>query len=140
MSQTPAPLPDSEALEAELARLRAEVEALREAIRITGAGFERLLRFVRPGVQEFEIEAELAHEFIRQRARGFAYPPIIASGANACVLHYITNHCTCHEGDLLLLDVAANYANYNADLTRTLPVSGRYTERQRQVYAAVLRV
>lgn len=118
----------------------AEVEALQEAIRITKAGFLRLLKFVRPGVQEFEVEAELAHEFIRQRARGFAYPPIIASGANACVLHYVTNHQPCQEGDLLLLDVAANYANYNADLTRTIPVNGRFSARQCQVYSSVLRV
>lgn len=117
-----------------------EITALNEAIRITGDGFQRLLKFVKPGVQEFEIEAELAHEFIRQRARGFAYTPIIASGANACVLHYITNHCQCQDGELLLLDVAANYGNYNADLTRTIPVNGKFTPRQRQVYEAVLRV
>lgn len=117
-----------------------ELEALREAIRITEDGFRRLLKFVRPGVYEYGIEAELAHEFIRQRARGFAYTPIIASGANSCVLHYITNHCQCRDGDVLLLDVAANYANYNADLTRTIPVNGRFTPRQRQVYDAVLRV
>jgi Xaa-Pro aminopeptidase len=91
-------------------------------------------------VHEFEIEAELSHEFIRQRARGFAYTPIIGSGANACVLHYITNHCQCQDGEMLLLDVAANYGNYNADLTRTIPVNGHFTERQRQVYDAVHRV
>lgn len=118
----------------------AEVEALREAIRITEDGFRRLLNFVKPGVYEYEIEAELAHEFIRQRARGFAYTPIIASGASACVLHYITNHQQCQPGDMLLLDVAANYANYNADLTRTIPVNGRFNARQCQVYSAVLRV
>lgn len=118
----------------------AEIEALREAIRITGEGFQRVCRFVKPGVWEYEVEAELAHEFIRQRARGFAYTPIIASGPSACVLHYITNHQRCKDGDLLLLDVAANYANYNADLTRTIPVNGRFTPRQRQVYDAVLRV
>lgn len=117
-----------------------ELTALNEAIRITGDGFNRLLKFVKPGVQEFEIEAELSHEFIRQKARGFAYTPIIASGANACVLHYITNHCQCQDGELLLLDVAANYGNYNADLTRTIPVNGKFTTRQRQVYDAVLRV
>ncbi|MBK8090577.1 MAG: aminopeptidase P N-terminal domain-containing protein [Verrucomicrobiaceae bacterium] len=117
-----------------------EITALNEAIRITGDGFERLLRFVKPGVHEFEIEAELTHEFLRQRARGFAYTPIIATGANACVLHYITNHCQCQDGELILLDVAANYANYNADLTRTIPVNGRFTPRQRLVYDAVLRV
>jgi Xaa-Pro aminopeptidase len=117
-----------------------ELGALSEAIRITEAGFHRLLKFVKPGVHEFEIEAELAHEFIRQRARGFAYTPIIATGANACVLHYITNHCQCQDGEMLLLDVAANYGNYNADLTRTIPVNGRFTQRQRQVYDAVLRI
>lgn len=117
-----------------------EIEQLKEAIRITDSGFRRLLNFVKPGVHEFEVEAELAHEFIRNRARGFAYTPIIATGGNACVLHYITNHCQCMDGDLLLLDVAANYGNYNADLTRTIPVNGRFTPRQRQVYEAVLRV
>lgn len=117
-----------------------ELQALQEAIRITECGFRRLLQFVKPGVCEFEVEAELAHEFIRQRARGFAYPPIIASGPAACVLHYVTNHATCRAGDLLLLDVAANYANYNADLTRTIPVNGTFSTRQCQVYSAVLRV
>lgn len=116
----------------------AELAPLNEAIRITSDGFNRLLKFVKPGVHEFEIEAELAHEFIRQRARGFAYTPIIGSGANACVLHYITNHCECQDGEMLLLDVAANYGNYNADLTRTIPVNGKFTLRQRQVYDAVL--
>jgi Xaa-Pro aminopeptidase len=118
----------------------AELVSLNEAIRITSDGFNRLLKFVKPGVHEFEIEAELAHEFTRQRARGFAYTPIIGSGANACVLHYITNHCECLDGELLLLDIAANYGNYNADLTRTIPVNGKFTPRQRQVYEAVLRV
>ena len=118
----------------------AELDLLREAVRITRDGFLRLLRFVKPGVHEFEVEAELAHEFLRQRAGGFAYTPIIASGANACVLHYITNHCECRDGEMLLLDVAAKYANYNADLTRTIPVNGRFTDRQRAVYNAVLRV
>ncbi len=117
-----------------------EINALNEAVRITSDGFDRLLKFVKPGVHEFEIEAELSHEFLRQRARGFAYTPIIATGGNACVLHYITNHCQCQDGELLLLDVAANYGNYNADLTRTIPVNGKYTPRQRQVYDAVLRV
>jgi Xaa-Pro aminopeptidase len=117
-----------------------EITALNEAIRITSDGFDRLLKFVKPGVHEFEIEAELSHEFIRQRGRGFAYTPIIATGGNACVLHYITNHCQCQDGEMLLLDVAANYGNYNADLTRTIPVNGKFTARQRQVYDAVLRV
>jgi len=117
-----------------------ELSALSEAVRITEDGFRRLLKFVKPGVHEFEIEAELIHEFTRQRARGFAYTPIIATGKNACVLHYITNHCQCQDGEMLLLDVAANYGNYNADLTRTIPVNGRFTVRQRQVYDAVLRI
>lgn len=117
-----------------------ELQALNEAIRITDSGFRRLLKFVKPGVHEFEIEAELAHEYLRNRASGFAYPPIIGSGANACVLHYVTNNTECKDGEMLLLDVAARYGNYNADLTRTIPVNGRFTERQRNVYNAVLRV
>jgi Xaa-Pro aminopeptidase len=118
---------------------QAELDLLKEAIDTTGRGFRRLLRFVKPGVHEHEVEAELAHEFIRRRGR-FAYNPIIASGANACVLHYNQNDQPCKAGDLLLLDVAASYANYNADLTRTIPVGGRFTRRQKQVYNAVLRV
>jgi Xaa-Pro aminopeptidase len=94
---------------------------------------------VKPGVTEYEIEAEFIHEFTRNRAV-FAYGPIIASGANACVLHYHQNDQVCKKGDLLLLDVAAAYANYNSDLTRTIPVSGKFTRRQKQVYNAVLRV
>lgn len=117
-----------------------ELRTLNEAIRITDSGFRRLLKFVKPGVHEFEIEAELAHEYLKNRASGFAYPPIIGSGANACVLHYVTNDAECKDGEMLLLDVAARYGNYNADLTRTIPVNGRFTERQRDVYNAVLRV
>ncbi|MGE3308658.1 MAG: aminopeptidase P family protein [Limisphaerales bacterium] len=117
----------------------AEIDLLRKACSITRDGFERVARFVQPGVFEHEVEAEFAHEFIRQRA-GFAYNPIIASGPNACILHYNDNDRPCRDGDLLLLDVAAVYANYNADLTRTIPVNGRFTRRQRQVYEAVLRV
>jgi Xaa-Pro aminopeptidase len=116
----------------------AELALIRRACGITGQGFRRLLRTVRPGVMEFEAEAELAHEFIGRRAQ-FAYNPIIASGANACTLHYNRNDRPCRAGDLLLLDVAAGYANYQSDLTRTIPVSGRFTKRQRQVYDAVLR-
>lgn len=117
-----------------------EIALIREACRITRDGFLRLLKFVRPGVHEFEVEAELAHEYLRQRAGGFAYPPIIASGANACCLHYSTNHGICGDGQVLLIDAAATYGNYNADLTRSLPVSGRFTARQREVYDALLRV
>ncbi len=117
----------------------AEIRLLQQACDITRAGFERVCRFVRPGVSEHEVEAEFSHEFLRQRAT-FAYNPIIASGPNACVLHYLDNDQPCRDGDLLLLDVAAAYANYNSDLTRTIPVNGRFTERQRRVYEAVLRV
>lgn len=117
-----------------------EVDLLQRACNITADGFNRLLGFVRPGVREYEIEAELLHEFIRQGAKGFAYQPIIASGANSCVLHYIANDQICRDGDLVLLDVAAEYANYNSDLTRTLPVNGKFTPRQRAVYDAVHRI
>jgi Xaa-Pro aminopeptidase len=117
-----------------------EIDLMQEACNITALGFERVLRFVRPGVKEYEIEAELAHEFLRNASRGFAYEPIIASGANSCVLHYIENDKVCKDGDILLLDVGAEYANYNADLTRTIPVNGKYTQRQKEVYNAVLRI
>lgn len=117
-----------------------EITLLNRAMDITKDGFERILKFVKPGVWEYEIEAEFIHEFIRQRSKGFAYTPIIASGKNACVLHYIENNQQCKDGDVILLDVAAEYANYNADLTRSIPVNGRYTKRQREVYDAVLRV
>jgi len=117
----------------------AELAMIRKACAITARGFQRVLKFTRPGVRESEVEAELAHEFIRAGTR-FAYLPIIASGANTCCLHYVANSNACRKGDLLLLDVAASYANYNADMTRTIPVSGRFTRRQKQVYQAVLRV
>lgn len=117
-----------------------EIALIQQACNITEKGFRRLLPFVMPGVMEFEIEAELIHEFIRNRSKGFAYTPIIASGKNANVLHYIENNQQCKEGELLLLDVAAECANYSSDLSRTIPVSGRYTDRQKQVYNAVLKV
>jgi Xaa-Pro aminopeptidase len=116
-----------------------ELAALKKAIAITNDGFHRLLKFVRPGVSETEVEAELAHEYIRQRGK-FAFNPIIAAGANACVLHYLSNDSVCNDGDLLLLDVAAAYGNYNADITRTIPINGKFTPRQKEVYNAVLRV
>ncbi len=127
-----------------LHRLRAvksetEIGILKKACAITEAGFRRVLPFVRPGVTETEVEAEFAHEFIR-RGGQFAFGPIIARGANACVLHYGDNSDTCRKGDLLLLDVAASHANYNSDMTRTIPVGGRFSARQRKVYNAVLRV
>lgn len=117
-----------------------EIALLQTACDITEKGFRRVLEFVRPGVWEFEIEAEFLHEFIRNRSRGFAYTPIIASGKNANVLHYIENAEKCREGDLILMDVGAEYANYSSDMTRTIPVSGTFTKRQRQVYNAVLEV
>jgi Xaa-Pro aminopeptidase len=117
-----------------------EVELIEKACVITEQAFRRILKFVKPGVIEYEIEAEYAHEFLRNGSRGFAYEPIVASGADSCVLHYIENSKACKDGDVLLLDVGAEYANYNADLTRTIPVNGKYTKRQKEVYNAVLRV
>ncbi len=117
-----------------------ELDLMQHACDITEKGFRRILSFVKPGVWEYEIEAELLHEFVRNRSKGFAYTPIIASGNNANVLHYIENNEQCKDGDLILFDIAAEYANYKSDLTRTIPVSGRYTKRQRDVYDAVLRV
>ena len=116
-----------------------EVKQIKQAIEVTARGFRRVLRMVKPGVTEYEIEAEWAKEFIKRRSK-FAYTPIVASGGNACVLHYLQNDQTCRKGELLLMDVGACYANYNADLTRTIPVSGKFTRRQKQVYNAVLRV
>lgn len=117
-----------------------EIELLQRACDITEQAFRRVLKFVKPGVKEYEIEAEWAHEFLRNGSRGFAYEPIIASGPNACVLHYIENNKACQDGDVLLLDVGAEYANYNADLTRSIPVNGKFSKRQKDVYNAVLRV
>ncbi|HEX7652314.1 MAG TPA: M24 family metallopeptidase, partial [Verrucomicrobiae bacterium] len=116
-----------------------EIAAIKAACDLTGRRFKRLLKFVKPGVQEYEVEAELAHEFIRHKG-SFAYPPIIAAGANNNILHYNQNDQPCKNGDLLLLDVAAGLANYMSDLTRTIPVNGRFTPRQRKVYQAVLRI
>ncbi len=116
-----------------------ELELLREAVDITAKGFRCTLRFVKPGVTEYEVEAEMAREFIKRRGK-FAYTPIIASGKNNCVLHYLQNDQVCKKGQLLLMDVASSYANYNADLTRTIPVSGKFNRRQKKVYNAVLRV
>ena len=117
-----------------------EVELTKKACGITRDAFVRVLKFVQPGVTEYEIEAEITHEFLRQRASGHAYSPIIASGRNAIVLHYTDNNQICHDGDVILFDFAAEYANYNADMSRSIPVNGRYTKRQRAVYNAVLRV
>ena len=117
-----------------------EIDLIQKACHITEKGFRRVLDFVKPGVWEYEIEAEYIHEFIRNRSKGFAYTPIVASGFNANVLHYIENNQQCKDGDMLLMDVGAEYANYSSDMTRTIPVNGRFTDRQRAVYNAVLRV
>ncbi|MEN0005087.1 MAG: aminopeptidase P N-terminal domain-containing protein [Bacteroidota bacterium] len=117
-----------------------ELEVLQKAIGITAKAFDQVLEMVRPGVAEYEIEAEITATFIRHRASGHAYSPIVASGANNCVLHYVQNKETCQAGDLLLLDFGAEYANYASDMSRTIPINGQFTKRQRQVYDAVLRV
>ena len=117
-----------------------EIKIMQRACDITEAGFRRLLGFIKPGVGEWEIEAELLHEFVRRGSRGFAYQPIIGAGKNACVLHYVENDKICQDGSLVLMDVAAEYAGWSSDLTRTVPVNGKFTSRQRDVYDAVLRV
>jgi Xaa-Pro aminopeptidase len=117
-----------------------ELKLMQNACNITDKAFRRTLGFVKPGVWEFEIEAEIMHEFLKNRSRGFAYTPIIASGNNANVLHYIENNQECKSGELILLDVGAEYANYNSDMTRTIPVSGKFSKRQKEVYNAVNRV
>ena len=117
-----------------------EIDILQKACDITEAGFRRVLGFIRPDAGEWEVEAEYLHEFVRRGSRGFAYTPIIGGGKNACVLHYIENDKRLRDGDLLLMDVAAEYAGWNADMTRTVPVNGRFTPRQRDVYNSVLRV
>ncbi|MCF6350125.1 MAG: aminopeptidase P family protein [Flavobacteriaceae bacterium] len=117
-----------------------EIALIQQACDITEKGFRRVLKFVKPNTTEYEIEAEYIHEFTRNRANGFAYTPIIASGYNACVLHYIENNQICKNGDLILMDVGASYANYASDMTRCVPVSGKFTQRQKDVYNAVLRV
>jgi len=117
-----------------------EIRMIQRACDITEAGFRRVLGFIQPGVGEWEIEAEYMHEFLRSGSKGFAYTPIIGGGKNACVLHYITNDQVCNDGDLLLMDVAAEYMGWNADMTRTVPINGKFTPRQRAVYDAVLRI
>ncbi|PKP26081.1 MAG: X-Pro aminopeptidase [Bacteroidetes bacterium HGW-Bacteroidetes-2] len=117
-----------------------ELALLQTACDITEKGLRRILNFVKPGVMEYSIEAEFMHEFLNNRSRGFAYTPIVASGNNANVLHYIENNQECKAGDLILLDVGAEYANYSSDMTRTIPVSGKFTKRQKEVYNAVNRV
>ena len=117
-----------------------EIEMIQKACDITEKGFKRVLGFMKPDVMEYEVEAEFIHEFIRNRSAGFAYTPILGSGYNACVLHYIENNQPCKAGDVVLMDVGAEYANYASDMTRCVPVSGKFSERQKEVYSAVLRV
>ncbi|MFC2081344.1 aminopeptidase P N-terminal domain-containing protein, partial [Bacteroidota bacterium] len=117
-----------------------ELNLIRKAVEITRAGFDRVLGYLKPGLREFEVEAELSHGFIRQGCSGHAYPPIIASGENACMLHYIKNDMVCRDGELLLMDFGAEYANYAADCSRTIPVNGKFSRRQRELYDANLRV
>ena len=119
---------------------QAEIDLMRQACKITALTFQRLLGFIKPGVWEYEIEAEIYHEFLRNRSRGPAFETIVASGADSCVLHYVVNNKQCQDGDLVLIDFGAEYANYNADVTRTLPVNGKFSKRQKQVYNAVLTV
>ncbi len=117
-----------------------EVDLMQHSSDINTKAFQRVLKFIKPGVAEYEIEAEFLHEFARNRADGFSYEPIIANGSNACVLHYIENNDTLKDGDLLLLDCGCWYANYASDVTRAFPVNGKFSPRQKEVYSAVLRV
>lgn len=117
-----------------------EIELIQQACDITKKGFHRIIKFIKPGVMEYEIEAELTHEFIRNRASGHSFSPIIASGKNCCILHYIENNKSCNDGDLVLVDFGAEYANYPGDCTRTIPVNGKFSSRQRELYEATLRV
>ncbi|MGP8215999.1 MAG: aminopeptidase P N-terminal domain-containing protein [Bacteroidia bacterium] len=123
-----------------MVKSKEEVDLISHACSITEKGFRRILPFIKPGIYEYEIEAELIHEFTRNRSRGFAYGPIIASGIDSCVLHYTANNKQCKKGDVILLDVAAEYANYASDMTRVVPVDGKFSKRQKDVYNAVLRV
>jgi len=117
-----------------------EIEQMQRACKITEDGFRRILKFVKPGVKEYEIQAEFMHEFLRQGSRGFAYEPIVASGFSACVLHYISNENECNDGEVILMDVGCEYGNYASDMTRAIPVNGKFTPRQKDVYNAVLHV
>lgn len=117
-----------------------EIELLKKAIDITNNAFMQVLKTLKPGMKEYELEAIITSEFIRSGSSGHAYPPIIAGGKNACILHYIENACSCIDGKLLLMDFGAEYANYSADLSRTIPVNGLFNKRQKDLYNAVLRV
>jgi Xaa-Pro aminopeptidase len=117
-----------------------EIELISRACEITEKAFRRVLGFIKPGVLEYEIEAEFVHEFLRNGSRGPAYQPIVASGFDSCILHYVENHKKCNAGDIILMDVAAEYANYASDMTRVVPANGKFTKRQKDVYNAVLRI
>ncbi|MFO7743845.1 MAG: aminopeptidase P family protein [Psychroflexus sp.] len=117
-----------------------ELDVMQKACNITEKGFRRILEFTKPGKWEYELEAEFMHEFLINKSRGFSYTPIIAGGKNATVLHYIENKNQLKDGDLILIDVGAEYANYTSDMSRTIPVSGKYTDRQKQIYTAVNKV
>ena len=117
-----------------------EVTQIQKACDITEMGFRRVLDFIEPGVWEYEIEAEYSHEFLNNRSKGFAYQPIIASGINSCCLHYNTNNMQCKDGEMVLMDVGSEYANYRSDMTRTVPINGKFSKRQLQIYNAVLNV
>ena len=119
---------------------KVEIDLISHACKITEKGFRRVLKFIKPEVNEYDIEAELIHEFIINKSKGFAYQPIIATGINACSLHYNDNKTICKSGELVLMDVAAEYANYKSDMTRTVPINGKFTKRQREIYNAVLNV
>lgn len=115
-----------------------EIDLIQQACQITEKAFRRVLKFVKPNVWEYEIEAEMIHEMLINRSKGFAYSPIIASGKNACVLHYTENNKQCKDGEVILIDAAAEYANYASDMTRCIPVNGKFTKRQKEVYKSVL--
>jgi len=145
LCQTKYPLHQYERLAPIMKTVRAiksttEIEMIQHACNITEKGFRRVLDFVKPGVTEYEIQAEYMHEFLRNRSRGFAYEPIIASGYNACVLHYVENKAICKEGEVILMDVGAEYGNFASDMTRCIPVSGKFSNRQKDVYNSVLKV
>lgn len=126
-------------VELRMVKEKEEIELMQQACDITEKTLRRILKFVKPNVMEYEVEAELNHEFLMNRASGHSFPPIIASGANGCILHYVENNNQCKDGDLLTIDFGAEYANYSSDCTRTIPINGKFSQRQKDVYNAVLR-
>ncbi|HOD88617.1 MAG TPA: aminopeptidase P N-terminal domain-containing protein [Bacteroidales bacterium] len=131
---------DPLSMQLRLQKQKEEIAIIQKAIDITGEAFKKVLDFITPGVYEYEVEAEISHHFIKNGVESHAYSPIIAAGKNNCVLHYETNRELCKNGDLLLMDFGAEYNYYDADLSRTIPISGKFTNRQKQVYASVLKV